>query len=665
MNHFQPFPSMPPSRATIDDISSADSLSHLIAETTSDAFVAINCDNRIVYWNSGAERMLGWSAAEAIGESLHIIIPPDHRQAHSRGMARLCAGAEPKLVGNTTEIAALTKEGGTLPVELSLTMWTEPANGKPAGFAAIMRDISQRRALEEERNAYARRLEEQFAAIEAASDGIATTDEAGYFQFMNRAHALMFGYERASDAVGVHWTELYDPAEARRIEEEAVPQIAAQGSWRGEASGRHLNGSAIEQEVTLSAGANGGLICITRDISERQRVMRERIRTREQLLLAERQETIGRVMSGMVHDFNNLMAVISASAAALEQDGGAEPAQVARIHNAASAASKLLHKIMKPERRTADVQVIDLSRIVREVAELIEVSLAPGHGITVEAPDQEISIQADESELMQVLMNLCTNARDALAPDLPGHIALTVEATHSSRLLGTPAIGHKPSGPVALVRVEDNGCGIAREDLERIFEPFVTRKKALGTGLGLAVVAKLVSEAGGAIFVATGEGGTCFELTWPLDGAEREPLDQHAVPERVDLSGRTILSVDDNPALLDLIALHLERVGAEVCPCPSPAEGLAVLRDSSTHWDAIVVDYDMPEMNGVEFAAMARQIRPEVPIILCSAVAEDLVIPPTSRALFAAIRSKSNLHLHLPATVSSAISPASASDTNP
>ncbi|GAA4024084.1 hypothetical protein GCM10022280_26140 [Sphingomonas swuensis] len=632
----------------------SENLSHLIAETTTDAFIAIDRDNRIIYWNTGAERMLGWGRDEIFGESLHLIIPAGLREAHLAGMHRLAEGGVPRLVGKQTEVSAVCKDGSTIPVELSLIMWVEPGTDRPAGFASIMRDITQRKRLEEERNAFASRFEEQLAAIQTTRDGIAITDQEGYFTFMNPAHAAMFGFANVDDAIGVHWTSLYEPAEAERIEREAMPELASSGSWRGEAHGRTRDGREVEQEVTLAAGTNGGLICTTRDIGERLKALRDRIRTREQLLLAERQETIGRVMSGLAHDFNNLMAVISASAAVLEEESGVTLDQVSRIQTAVAAASKLLNKILKPERRTTERQSIDVVKALREVADLVGVSMSPGHSIDVDLPDSSITIRGDESEFMQVLMNLCTNARDALDASLPGQIMCSAHVVDGSDLVGAPVVGTSPAGPSAVIRVEDNGCGIAADDLTRIFEPFVTRK-ALGTGLGLAVVGKLVVEAGGCIFVHTSSQGSTFDLVWPLDPAETRDTQATSPTGPANLAGRTILVVDDNPALLDLITLHLERAGAEVCPCLSPRDGLEVLEETATGWHAIVVDYDMPEMNGVEFATLARQLRPEIPVVLCSAVAEDLVLAPPQRALFAAMLSKTDLHQLLPRTVATVI----------
>ena len=622
-------------------------LSHLIAESTTDAFIAIDRDDLIIYWNSGAEAMFGWSRAEVLGRSLLMIVPQEHHDAHSAGLRRLNDGGTAKLIGVTIEVPACRKDGSRLPVELSLTMWKDPQGTRPAGFAAILRDISQRKELEEERNAYARRLREGLSAIKATHDGIAFTDEEGFFIFMNAAHAQMFGIEDPEETEGLHWTTLYDAAEAERIKREAMSSVGAEGTWRGEACGLHVNGSIIEQEITLSAGANGGLICITRDISARKAELRERIRTREQLLLAERQERIGGALSGLAHDFNNLMAVISASAAALEEDGGGELAPVARIQSATAAASKLLRKILKPERRTAERQTIDAAKAVADVADLVGVSLAPGHMIDVDLPDGPVHIWADESELMQVLMNLCTNARDALSPGSPGHIMLRLATTNGAVMRGAPVVGGTPEGAVAVIRVEDNGCGIPPDEIQRIFEPFVSRRKALGTGLGLAVVGRLVSEAGGCIFVESSEAGSCFQLVWPLEPREQVTIAGAATHGSSDLTGLTILAVDDNPALLDLITLHLERAGAEVCPCLSPIDGLEALGDKGASWAGIVVDYDMPKMNGVEFATLARRVHPSLPILLCSAVAEDLVLPPSAQGLFNAKLSKANLQQQL------------------
>lgn len=222
------------------------------------------------------------------------------------------------------------------------------------------------------------------------------------------------------------------------------------------------------------------------------------------------------------------------------------------------------------------------------------------------------------------MMNLCSNARDALPPDLPGSIDITLERLHPDRRLAKRMVGAVPDVPCAAITVTDTGSGIAESDLARIFEPFQTTK-IYGTGLGLAVVAAVVEEAGGSIHVRSGKHGTMFQIIWPLsrgalgqDGQEQEPAEGSGVA----LPGARILIVDDNPSVLDLVASEVRNTAAMVTPVNSPLEALAALRAEPASFDAVILDYDMPDMNGAQLAARIRESWPALPIVLCTALHE-------------------------------------------
>ncbi len=183
-------------------------ISQLIAETSTDAFVCSDADSRITLWNKAAETMFGWTAQEALGQTLDLIIPDRHRSGHHAGMARMREGAPTRLVGKTVEVPARNRAGHEIPIELSLGMWSARDVGAPEGFAAIIRDISGRKAEEDERAATEVRLAQKVAAIEASDDGIAITDGEGCFTFMNRSHARMFGYDDPSELIGQSWNVL-------------------------------------------------------------------------------------------------------------------------------------------------------------------------------------------------------------------------------------------------------------------------------------------------------------------------------------------------------------------------------------------------------------------------------------------------------------------------
>lgn len=602
-------------------------ISQLIAQTTTDAFVCSDADSRIILWNRAAEAMFGWSAAEAIGQSLDLIIPDRHRAGHHAGVARLRDRGPVKLVGTTVEVPATTKAGHEIPIELSLAMW--PAEGAaddaPAGFAAIIRDISARKQAEDDRIATEARMARQIAAIEASEDGIAITDPEGHFIFMNRAHALMFGYDEPDALVGQPWSILYDPLEIDRIGAEAMPILHQNGQWRGETQGRRRDGSPIEQEVALSLSPEGGIVCVTRDVGERRMMEREKARLREQLMLAQRQEVVGQLASGIAHDFNNLIAAISGTAELLRNSGDERVRHHAlRIQSATSTAAGLVEKLLTLGRRVPHPRLVDLRRTLWDVRDLVAPSLTdPLHRIELDLPPGALMAQADDTELNQVVLNLALNARDALQPGQIGRIRLEVIANREYQPEGQLVVGTLPQVPAAVIRVSDTGCGIAPEDHARVFEPFFTHKGEAGTGLGLSVVAGIIAGNNGALAIQSWpDCGTIFEVWWPLQpgpGNGDHDIGNSPAAGHV-LAGKTVLVVDDNPTVADTLVAMLEEVGAEVGPCIDPQDAIAVLGEDPGAWDLVITDYDMPGMNGAELARALRAMREDVPVLLLTAL---------------------------------------------
>jgi PAS domain S-box-containing protein len=642
-------------------------ISQLIAQTTTDAFVCSDAHSRIILWNRAAEAMFGWSAEEAIGRPLDMIIPDRHREGHHAGVARLRARGPVKLVGKTVEVPATCKAGHEIPVELSLAMWPGEGADKdgPAGFAAIIRDISARKEAEAERVATEARLARQVAAIEASDDGIAITDAEGAFIFMNRAHALMFGYKEPEALLGRPWSALYDPLEADRIRDEAMPILFRVGQWRGETQGRKCDGSPIEQEVSLSLSPEGGIVCVTRDVGDRRVMEREKARLREQLMLAQRQEVVGQLASGIAHDFNNLIAAISGTAELLRNIEDERVRHHAlRIQSAASTAAGLTEKLLTLGRRVPHPKLVDLRRTLWDVRDLVVPSLTdPLHRIELELPPAPLMAQTDDTELNQVVLNLALNARDALAPGQVGRIKLEVIANREYRCEGTLVVGSVPQVPAAVIRVSDTGCGIPPDDLGRVFEPFFTHKGEAGTGLGLAVVAGIIASNNGALAIQSWpDCGTIFEVWWPLEaGGDTAPGAPSSLLGAGNvLSGKTVLVVDDNPTVADTLVAMLEEVGAEVGPCIDPQDAIAVLGDDPGSWDLVITDYDMPGMNGAQLARRLRQTRDDLPILLLTALPRVHQLHQNQVGLFDGVIGKPVTTAQLAAAAAAAIAAARA-----
>jgi PAS domain S-box-containing protein len=600
-------------------------ISKMISDTSSDAFVCTDSDSRIIYWNRAAEVMFGWTAREALGRSLEIIIPQRHREGHLNGMRRFVGGAETRLVGKTTEVPACHRDGREFVVELSLGMWNSGAQGVQVGFASIIRDVTERKTLEAERDATRNLLAEQMAAIEASSDGIAITDAEGNFIFVNRSHAAIFGIGDPAQLIGRHWGCVYAPGEDARLYRLVRRQLEAGAHFSGRIVARRHDGGTIEQDISMTPRPSGGVVCVTRDVGRRLQDEREMTRLREQLLAAQRQEAIGQIASGIAHDFNNVIAAISGSAGLIL--AGADPIarqHAERVQRAATSASSLVQKMLSLGARKSDRTELDLARQIASVIELVRASMPAGQDIGFTPPEAPILMVADSTELMQVLMNLAINARDALEAMPDGRIDLQVECWNPGDPAPQPQVGALPTGPAARIDLADNGCGMSQDLLARIFQPFFSSKGNRGTGLGLSVVAGIVEAAGGGICVRSTPGeGTYFTIFWPLNPPAKADASEPAEPalgllQPGQLVGRTILVVDDNRSIVELLTQLLEQAGAEVGPCLCTEDVLQAIRSDPDAWDLLVTDFDMPDMDGGQLARAARALKPDLPVLLCT-----------------------------------------------
>jgi PAS domain S-box-containing protein len=491
------------------------------------------------------------------------------------------------------------------------------------GAVATIVDITAQKATEE-------RLADQLYAFEVCQDGIAITDPDGCFSYMNRAHAEMFGYESADELEGRSWTVLYEPAEAQKIENFAFPVLMREGVWRGELDGRARDGRLVAQEVSLTLRPNGGLVCVTRDIAVRQEAEREQVRLREQLNAAQRQEAIGQLATGIAHDFNNVLAAISGSASLLmERVDPMLASHVGRIQAAAGTAASLVEKMLFLGARRPHRRAVDLREIVHASGELLRASLPARDRLDLVLPAEPLVAEADSTELTQIILNLAINARDALAPG-GGRIEIALRPMEEADRAESPTFGTLPQGAAAVLTVRDNGSGIAPDDLQRIFQPFFSRKGEQGSGLGLSVVAGIVKSSGGALKLHSRIGeGSEFWIFLPLDGSKAESASAPAVSapplattDGKLLKGLSVLIVDDNVHVLEMLTGILEHCGAEPGPSLSPADALQAFTSDPDGWDLVVTDYDMPEFNGAELARSIRRIRPDVPILLCTALPE-------------------------------------------
>ncbi len=357
------------------------------------------------------------------------------------------------------------------------------------------------------------------------------------------------------------------------------------------------------------------------DVSEELRARDERERLEEQLGRARRLEALGTLAGGVAHDFNNILAAVIGWGELARERVAGDPAVVRRLDQVLQAGERgkaLVGRILAFSRGAPRARVpLRLEPVVREALQLLAASLPAGVRLRRDLNAADAVVRGDATAVFEAVMNLCTNAVQAM----PGGGEVTVSLDCLSQTHGRTVFeGRIEPGRHARLRVRDQGAGIAPEALPRLFEPFFTRKDAAGTGLGLAVVHGVVLDLGGAIDVHSVPGhGACFELYFPC-------VDDPVVPEpcadRADAlplgDGRAVLVVDDEPGLVTLAEELLASLGYEPFGAHAGPEALARLRAEPDRFALVLTDETMPGLSGTALAAQIHAERPGLPVVLVS-----------------------------------------------
>jgi PAS domain S-box-containing protein len=587
-------------------------------ESLQDGFVLFDADDRLVICNEKYREIYASSAPSIVpGATFESILRyglahGEYAQAIGREEAWLAERMERHLQPNS-EIEQPLSDGRWLRIFEKAT----PTGGR----VGLRVDITALKLAER------RALSDRATAMEASQDGIAITDAEGRFTYMNKAHLALFGMTSEAEIIGRSWTTLYAPDARDWLQSHAIPILRSQGRWSGEIVGVAQDGTPVDQDVSLTLNDDGGLLCITRDISQRRRGEEERDRLRDELHMAQRREIIGQLAAGLAHDFNNLLAAISGNASLIEgsvEPGTANAASAERILSATRQAAGLVSRLMGLGARPTERQLIDLRKPVADAAELVRTSIRPPLSLQVDLPETAQTAPADTTDIVQVVLNLAINARDALA-DQPGRISIQLRPATAADVAGEAVVGAiDPGRSYLCLEVADTGPGIPPDIAAQIFRPWFTTKGSQGTGVGLAVVSSVVGNNGGAIRLLTSaQAGTRFIVLWPISQPQSAPRLASPLPDRLSgrLDGLMILVVDDQPDVLQVIVAMLEAAGAEVAPATDPRDVVQAVREDPGLWDLLVTDFDMPAMSGAELADAVHAHDPDLPILLVTALA--------------------------------------------
>ncbi len=348
----------------------------------------------------------------------------------------------------------------------------------------------------------------------------------------------------------------------------------------------------------------------------------ERQRVEQQLRQAQKMEAVGTLAGGIAHDFNNILAAILGNAEIAMDDLPADSKarhNVERILKGSLRARELVKQILSFSRKDArEPKHLRLGLIVQETFSLLRASIPATIEMKLDFSAENDSLYADPSQLEQVILNLATNARDAMR-EKGGCLTLSVSNIGFD---GEPPEPDMRSGQYLMVAVKDTGCGMAEDVQQRIFEPFFTTKEqGQGTGLGLAVAYGIVKGYNGAITVASRPGeGSVFRVFLPTAEMEEETEGQE---EELALGGHErILFVDDEPTLVEVADTMLSRLGYTVTTKTDPRQALQAFLEDPEGYDIVVTDQTMPEMTGLDLVRCLFAIRPDIPTILCTGYSE-------------------------------------------
>ncbi|MGE7417656.1 ATP-binding protein, partial [Methylobacterium tarhaniae] len=343
-------------------------------------------------------------------------------------------------------------------------------------------------------------------------------------------------------------------------------------------------------------------------------------------------EAVGQLTGGLAHDFNNLLAGISGSLELMQTrlaQGRFKDVEryMATAQGAAKRAAALTHRLLAFSRRqTLDPRPTDVTRLVRDMQDMIQRTVGPGITFEVVGGDDAWPALVDPSQLENALLNLCINARDAM----PDGGCITVETANEAMDARTARWHDVPEGEYVRLSVTDTGTGMAPEVIARVFEPFFTTKPiGEGTGLGLSMIYGFAQQSGGQVRIASAVGeGTTVSIYLPRhDGAVPGEDDAGAPPPLPrSAQGETVLVVDDEPTVRMLVTDILEDLGYTAIEAGDSAAGLRVLQ-SDVRIDLLVTDVGLPGgMNGRQMAEAARETRPDLKVLLITGYAETAIL---------------------------------------
>ncbi len=468
--------------------------------------------------------------------------------------------------------------------------------------------------------------------LAATAEGMFGVDLRGDCTFINPSGLELLGYERPEEVLGKNMHSLIHHSHEDGTPYPVQDCSVFQAFLRGE--GTHAeeclwrkNGTSFPAEYRSQPVHDGGElvggVVTFHDTTQRKQAQRKNEELQAQFQQAQKMESLGLLAGGIAHDFNNLLVGIRGNAEMARDEAGNDPGLAHYLDSvivSANRASDLTRQLLAYSgRSTLAPEPTDMEALIQEMRDLLQVTL--GENVTLRCdfePDLP-HVEVDATQIRQVIMNLITNASDAIG-DQRGKIQIVVRSFEGQPrgLAGAMAAENLPEGHYVQIQVQDDGCGMSEKTLAKIFDPFFTTKEH-GRGLGLSACLGIVSSHHGSLGIESRTGsGTTFRVLLPASSRRSLPAQAEESPAVTPGRG-TLLVVDDEPLVQDVARRMLTRLGFAVVTALSGREAVRMFRQLSHELDGVLMDVSMPEMDGIEAAAQMERINPSIPITLMSA----------------------------------------------
>ncbi len=577
-----------------------------VAELSTNLIMLTDADRNVTWMNPAAVSRTGIALEDAIGQLPSTVL----RYSSDDGGVQLRAFCALLDQGQDIEqeVRAIDHRGLPYWLNLNVQPLRDPA-GETRGFMVVGSDVTLHKLAE------VRALRDRQSAMDASRDAIAIVQPDGQLTYLNPLFRQLLGIPLDVAAETLVWHDIRPESFTPELQT-ILPELYSAGHWAGEVTLLVPEGADRVFDVSMSVQDDGSFLAIAREVTDRKAAEMQQALLREKLQVAQSRQLVAQLAGGLAHDVANVLAVITQSLEMLKPVV-APPASESlnRIESAAEQARALVGNLSRLGQRSSSRNAIALDQSIRQATDLVRPSLGPEIALHLDLPAAPLEVMGEQTAVMQVMLNLMLNARDALAgtdgTGSAGHIRVRLRRTRAADLAAPLDLGVVIDGqPYGLVEIADSGKGIPPGIRRQMLEPYFTTKGAGGAGLGLSIVTDILQIHEGALRVLSTPGeDTVFQVFWPLLRSSYEPATE-------PLRDMQILLVDNDDTMLAGLSEALSQAGADPVSCIDPREALGAVRADPACWDAVVTDHDMGSMSGSKLATELHKLNPDLPIFM-------------------------------------------------